>query len=85
MPFFWIEALGELHRVRDVGEEDGHGLALAFKRAFGGENFVDEMAWRVGAWLGASDAWGAPQALQNLASGGFSCPQDEQLMEAHLS
>ncbi len=33
MPFLGIDALGELHRARDVGEEDGDRLALALERA----------------------------------------------------
>src|SRR5881397_1422752 len=52
MPFLGIDALGELHRARDVGEEDGDRLALALERALGGEDLLDEVARRVGARLG---------------------------------
>ena len=52
MPFLGIDALGELHRAHDVGEEDGDQLALAPERALGGENLLDEMPRRVGARLG---------------------------------
>ena len=82
MPFLGIDALGELHRARHVGEEDGDRLALALERALGGEDLLDEVARRVGARLGeaAGAARRAPQALQNRASAGLSCPQDGQLM-----
>src|SRR3989441_4705228 len=52
MPLLGIDTLSELHRARDVGEEDGDGLALALERALGGENLLDEVARRVGARLG---------------------------------
>ena len=52
MPFLGIDALRELHRARDVGEEDGDQLALAPERALGRKNFLDEMSRRVGARLG---------------------------------
>src|SRR5437660_11062870 len=52
MPLLGIDALGELHRARDVGEEDGDRLALALERALGGEDLLDEVARRVGARLG---------------------------------
>src|SRR6185503_10490215 len=52
MPFLGIDALGELHRARDVGEEDGDWLALALERALGGEDLLHEVARRVGARLG---------------------------------
>src|SRR5262245_48198574 len=51
MPFLGIDALGELHRVHDVGEEDGDQLALALERTLGSEDLLDEMARRVGARL----------------------------------
>src|SRR5882672_6029942 len=53
MPLLGIDAFGELHRARDVGEEDGDGLALALERALGGEDLLDEVARRVGARLGS--------------------------------
>ena len=52
MPFLGIDALGELHRAHDVGEEDGDQLALALERAPRGEDLLDEMPRRVGARLG---------------------------------
>jgi len=52
MPLLGIDALGELHRARDVGEEDGDRLSLALERALGGEDLLDEVARRVGAGLG---------------------------------
>src|SRR4030095_4747923 len=51
MPFLRIDALRELHRAHDVGEEDGDQLALAPERALGRENLLDEMPRRVGARL----------------------------------
>src|SRR5207247_1173962 len=51
MPFLWIDALRELHRAHDVGEEDGDQLALAPERALGRKNLLDEMPRRVGARL----------------------------------
>jgi hypothetical protein len=53
MPLLRIDALGELHRARDVGEEDGDGLSLALERTLGGEDLLDEVARRVGARLGS--------------------------------
>src|SRR5439155_1105911 len=52
MPFLGIDALRELHRAHDVGEEDGDQLALTPERALGRKNLVDEMPRRVGARLG---------------------------------
>src|SRR5947209_19697234 len=52
MPFLGIDALRELHRAHDVGEEDGDQLALAPERALGRKNLLDEMPRRVGARLG---------------------------------
>src|SRR4030095_8425932 len=52
MPFLGIDALSELHRTHDVGEEDGDQLALAPERALGRKNLLDEMPRRVGARLG---------------------------------
>src|SRR5437773_4830320 len=52
MPLLGIDALGELHRARDISEEDGDRLALALERALGGEDLLDEVARRVGAGLG---------------------------------
>src|SRR5262249_22501637 len=51
MPFLEIHALSELHRARDVGEEDGDQLALALERALLGEDLLDEVTRRVGARL----------------------------------
>src|SRR4029450_1894926 len=51
MPILGIDALRELHRAHDVGEEDGDQLALAPERALGRENLLDEMPRRVGARL----------------------------------
>ena len=51
MPFLGIDALRELHRAHDVGEEDGDQLALAPERALGRKNLLDEMPRRVGARL----------------------------------
>src|SRR3989441_4442855 len=53
MPFLGIDALGELHRAREIGEEDGDRLALAFEGALPGEDLLDEVARCVGARLGA--------------------------------
>ncbi len=39
-----------------IGEQDGHLLALAFKRGAGGEDLVGEMFGSVGAGLGPFDA-----------------------------
>src|SRR4030095_2049535 len=47
MPVLGIDALRELHRAHDVGEEDGDQLALAPERALGGEDLLDEMPRRV--------------------------------------
>src|SRR5262249_53540116 len=44
MPFLGIDTLGELHRVRDIGKQDGDRLALALECALGGEDLLDEMA-----------------------------------------
>jgi hypothetical protein len=52
MPLFGIDALRELHRAHDVGEEDGDQLALTPQRAPGREDLVGEMPRRVGARLG---------------------------------
>src|SRR5215470_3289867 len=52
MPFLGVDALRELHRAHDVGEEDGDELALAPERTLRGENLLDEMPRRVGARLG---------------------------------
>src|SRR5881409_899247 len=52
MPFLGIDALRELHRAHDVGEEDGDQLALAPERALGRKNLLDKMPRRVGARLG---------------------------------
>src|SRR5919199_5915717 len=51
MPFLGIDALGQLHRARDVGEENGDQLALAPERALRRENLLDEMPRRVRARL----------------------------------
>ena len=60
MPVLGVDALGELHRARDVREEHGDRLALALERAPGGKDLLGGAARR------------APQALQNLAPAGFS-------------
>ncbi len=52
VPFLGIDALRELHRAYDVGEEDGDQLALTPERALGGKNLLGEMSRGVGAWLG---------------------------------
>src|SRR5206468_8755697 len=52
MPFLGIDALRELHRAHDVGEEDGDQLALASERAPARKNLLDKMPRRVGARLG---------------------------------
>src|SRR5262245_52679837 len=51
MPLLGIDALGELHRAHDVGEEDGDQLALAPERAPRRQDLLDEMARGVGARL----------------------------------
>src|SRR5215470_10644382 len=55
MPFLGVDALRELHRAHDVGEEDGDQLALAPERALGCEDLLGEMSRRVGARLGGVD------------------------------
>jgi hypothetical protein len=52
MPFFGIDALRELHRAHDVGEEHGDQLALTPERALGGKNLLGEVSRGVGPWLG---------------------------------
>ena len=66
-----VASLGELHRVRDVGKQDGNGFALALKRALGGENLVDEMAWRVGARFGGQRRQGRAAGVAEPRLGGI--------------
>ena len=51
VPLLGIDALGELHRPYDVGEEHGDQLALAPERALRRKDLLDEMPRRVGARL----------------------------------
>src|SRR5215471_17271711 len=53
MPFLGVDALCQLHRAHDVGEEDGDQLALAPERVLGCEDLLGEMPRRVGARLGS--------------------------------
>src|SRR5262249_49381180 len=52
MPFLGIDALRELHRAHDVGEEDGDQLALAPEHALGRKDLLGEMSRRVGTRVG---------------------------------
>src|SRR6185436_14505659 len=52
MPFLGVDALGELHRAHDVGEEHGDQLALAAERAARRQDLVGQVPRRVGARLG---------------------------------
>ena len=48
VPFLRIHLLGQFHRALDVGEQDGHLLALAFEGGLGLQDFVGEVFGRVG-------------------------------------
>jgi hypothetical protein len=47
VPGLGVELAGQLHRAREVGEEHGHLLALAFECGAGPEDLVAEMLRRV--------------------------------------
>ena len=56
-------AVGEqLHRALEVGEEDGHLLALALERALRREDLLGEVAGRVRAWARARAGCLEPRA-----------------------
>ena len=60
----------ELHRALEVGEEDGHLLALALERRARREDLLDEVPRRVGA--GRLDGRGVePRAARVAESGAF--------------
>ena len=52
---FWITFGEQLHRAFQVGEQDGHLLALAFHRRLGGEDLLGEMLGGVG--VGRCESW----------------------------
>jgi hypothetical protein len=52
IPLLGIDALGQFHRARDVGEEHGDRLPLALEGALLGEDLLGEVARRVRARVG---------------------------------
>src|SRR6266540_3790726 len=69
VPLFRVEFGSELRRSSDVGEQDRHLLALAFERAPGGEDLLNEMFRRVGARIGGRS--------ERTSAGSFAAPQAE--------
>src|SRR5439155_21803276 len=66
VPVLGVELLGEVHRALDVGEEDGHLLALALKGAARGQDFLGETLWRVGGG-GLLSSWGSGHPQRGAA------------------
>ena len=87
MPFLGIDALGELHGLCDVGEEDGDRLALALERALVRKDLLDEVARRVGARVRGGGERGQPRAavVAELRRGGIVVSAGWAGHHAHLS
>jgi hypothetical protein len=45
---FRVEVANQLRRAFEIGKEDGDLLTLAFQGAFGGEDLLGQIRWRVG-------------------------------------
>ncbi|TML11770.1 MAG: hypothetical protein E6G33_14365, partial [Actinobacteria bacterium] len=56
MPVHRVDLLGELHRALQVGEEDGHVLALALEGGAGGADLLGEVFRGIVARIGLAGA-----------------------------
>src|SRR5262249_1258203 len=70
MPFLGVDLLGELHRARDIGKENGNGLPLTLERALVGEDLLGKVMGRIGTGvLGVSREVRAAVVAESRAGG----------------